>query len=631
MERTKVSTKFFSRGATIFAVMFALCGAGFVSARETHEREANGAATDPPNRAVRLATVTGTVRDANGNPLAGAIISLLRDGAERVIKEARSATDGSFTTRVSPGRYVLRAVAEGFSSATSDTIQINPAARIEYGFNLVPAGQGRTLPERRRDRDDEKYRLRAAHMNRSIFQYDEKDAEQAQVATDAQTNAGIIDENSSIDDDLLEVNKNSHRRAHGFIESYAVGSNCFASNSFGTNFALETPVNEQLDLIFAGQIGNSPLQRLEVTARTNIGSRHRIGVTFGGAQFNSSNNFAVNSLNAATTVARSVSSISNAPFGQLSVRAIDEWIVRDGVVLVLGLDYSRFTGGRHRGGVASPRIGVQFDANARTRLRAAYAPHNSNAQSVAEFEDTKIVFQEPSEQPVAFIDGRAVLERSQRFEFGIERVLDNNSSIEATAFFDMTSARGVGLFNLPLDGFAVDEEGALPQLAQAVNQQGAARGIRIVYARRLNRHLSASAGYAAGRGQSLAPQAASLLKNSPALRPNQIFRNANFQTVAAQLDADLRTGTRVRTVLRFSPRAAVFAIDPFDGRLAVYDPSLSIIIAQDLPTFGLPVRATAIIDARNLLDLQPNNDDGDTLTSLNLIRRSVRGGISVRF
>jgi hypothetical protein len=91
------------------------------------------------------------------------------------------------------------------------------------------------------------------------------------------------------------------------------------------------------------------------------------------------------------------------------------------------------------------------------------------------------------------------------------------------------------------------------------------------------------------------------------------------------------TGTNIRTVLRFSPNATVFAIDPFAGRLAVYDPSLSIQVTQELPSFGLPVRAEAVLDARNLLDLQASTDNAETLTQLSTGRRSVRGGISLRF
>jgi hypothetical protein len=110
-----------------------------------------------------------------------------------------------------------------------------------------------------------------------------------------------------------------------------------------------------------------------------------------------------------------------------------------------------------------------------------------------------------------------------------------------------------------------------------------------------------------------------------------MFENALFQTAAFQMGAGFRTGTQVRTVLRFSPQATVFAIDPFAGRLGVYDPSLSIQVTQDLPSFGLPVRAEAILDARNLLDTQTSSDTREVITVVGTNRRSVRGGISVRF
>jgi hypothetical protein len=172
-----------------------------------------------------------------------------------------------------------------------------------------------------------------------------------------------------------------------------------------------------------------------------------------------------------------------------------------------------------------------------------------------------------------------------------------------------------------VSGFA-DANGA--ELLQVANQQGAARGLRIVYTRRVSPFLKTSAGYSFGRGQELATL-------NLASNPNDAFRSGFFQTVAAQVDSSFNTGTRIQTVLRFSPRASVFAIDPFAGQLAVFDPSLSILVTQELPTFGLPVRAQAVIDARNLFDVASSADDGETLTIVGLNRRSVRGGISLRF
>jgi hypothetical protein len=290
------------------------------------------------------------------------------------------------------------------------------------------------------------------------------------------------------------------------------------------------------------------------------------------------------------------------------------------VVIVMGLDYSRFIGA---GGARSlsPRLGVQFDPNARTRVKAAYAPGGaeSQTQSVASFEGTEIAFTNSGNRPIAVVDGQAVMERSHRLEFGVERVLSNEANLEATAFFDTTSGRAVVFLRTPISAFSGTTGDALINVA---NQEGAARGMRVVYTRRLGGQWSASAGYSFGEGQRL---------TSALTTPDEMFVNSFFQSAALQLNGGFNTGTHVRTVLRFSPNATVFAIDPFAGRLGVYDPSLSIQVTQDLPSFGLPVRAEAVLDARNLLDAQAATENGEVLTQVTANRRSVRGGISLRF
>ncbi len=93
----------------------------------------------------------------------------------------------------------------------------------------------------------------------------------------------------------------------------------------------------------------------------------------------------------------------------------------------------------------------------------------------------------------------------------------------------------------------------------------------------------------------------------------------------------MKTGTQVKTIFRLSPQATVFAIDPFQGRLAIYDPSLSVLVTQSLPNLGLPIRAEAIVDARNLFDFQTNVSNEEGTLQLNSQRRTFRGGILVRF
>ncbi len=47
-----------------------------------------------------LATITGTVRDNKGLPLAGAVIQMIREGANQIVKQTYSAADGSFSAKI---------------------------------------------------------------------------------------------------------------------------------------------------------------------------------------------------------------------------------------------------------------------------------------------------------------------------------------------------------------------------------------------------------------------------------------------------------------------------------------------------------------------------------------------------
>ena len=554
-----------------------------------------------------FATITGTVRDNRGNPLAGAIVYLVREGV-KTVKEAKTDRDGNFIARVLPGRYGIKAIANGFSEVVFTQVDVKAQQELVYRFNLEPVGYGNTLPERRRDREDVKWTLRSAQTRRSVFQVREGEDANIKAVTEDEAQVAEAAPMESAPEVRTESTSDSRSKTHGVVENY-FATNAYGSAYVGLNFAVATPVSDQVELIFAGQtgLGDAP-ERLEATTLFRVGDRHRVSVTAGGMRF-------------ANPVWTTRPTNREDLQGQVSLRAVDEWIVRDGIVIVMGLDYSRFIGA---GGAQAitPRFGVQYDANARTRVKAAFASggDEDGIQSVARFEDEQVVFRNHAGRPTAFIDGQAVLERSHRLEFGIERVLDNSSSVEASAFFDTTSGRGVGLLSVPATAFSGRAGDAFIDVA---NQQGSSRGIRVVYTRRLNRVWTASAGYAFGRGQQVS--AASFAT------PAELFESGMFQTAALQLAAGFRSGTQVRTVLRFSPEATVFAIDPFAGRLGVYDPSLSIQVTQELPSFGLPVRAEAILDARNLLDAQTSSENGEILTFIGNNRRSVRGGISVRF
>ena len=535
-----------------------------------------------------LGVIRGIVRDDGGSPIADATVAIFRVGTSKLLKQVSSASDGRFMAKIMPGTYTVLAVAQGFNPVTLLGVEVGRSAEVNYGFKLERSGGGNTLPEKRLDRNSSKWRIRAAQSQRSIYQ--NREGQATTVAADPT----VMD----TDQDDADAGTGS-RRGQTVVETYFAGSK--QGNYAGVNFATLMPVGDGADLVFAGQVGtgkNAPL-RFETAAKFRAGADHqiRLNSSFG-----------------------KLGTVNEKNLGQMSFQALDEWKLRDGVILVLGLDYSRFVGAG-RDSSLSPRVGLQFDIDSKTRFRAAFATQTEEKSwaRAVDLEGESVGFSEPvSVEDLFFVNGKPKMNKSRRLEFGIERVLDDKSSIEANVFFDTTLGRGVGLNSLSFDtlgGDGFDEFVA--------NAQGNASGLRVSYSRRINGILSTSAGYALGNGQRISKTAAG--------NPSNVFEGDIFQSFFAQLAADLKSGTSVKTVFRLSQQATVFAIDPFKGRLAIYDPGLSIFVTQSLPTFGLPLRAEAIVDARNIFDFQAGVFGEEGSLRLNAQRRMLRGGIQVRF
>jgi Carboxypeptidase regulatory-like domain len=539
-----------------------------------------------------LGVIKGVVRDESGKPIADAFVAIFRVGTSELLKQVRSTSNGSFLTKIIPGTYTVLAIAQGYNAVRISTVQVNPSAELVYGFKLERAGSGNTLPEKRADRNSSKWRIQAAQVRRSIYQNQEDETPIAE------------SDNSEVAEDVEETSGESiTRRGQTVVETYFAASD--EGSYTGVNFATFLPVSENAEVVIAGQTGtsqNAP-NRFETNFKFRPDEKHQIRL-----------NSAFSNLGKIETENQEKS------LGQISFQATDEWRVSEGIVLVFGLDYSRFVGAGNDFSI-SPRLGFQYDINSKTRFRSAYTSQTQEQswQKVIELEDAQVIFREPvAVQDFVVENDKPLMNKSSRLEFGIERVLDNNSNLEANIFFDTVSSRGVGLTNLPFDTLSGNNFSDF-----VANQQGKAQGFRLVYNRRLNENFSTSAGYAFGNGQKLSEKAIT--------NPSEVFENDFFQTFFGQFDADFNSGTNVKTIFRFSPQATVFAIDPFQGRLAIYDPSLSILVTQALPTLGLPIRAEAIIDARNLLDFQSGINGEEGSLKLNSGRRILRGGILVRF
>lgn len=536
-----------------------------------------------------LGIIKGVVRDHSGLPISDASVAIFHSGTSKLLKQVASAADGSFFAKIVPGTYTVLAVAQGFNPVTLYGVQVSRAAELTYGFNLEPAGAGKTLPEKRLDRNSSKWRIRAAQSQRSVYQNREGEI------------PSLTGSNNDADPAEAE-DRTSGRKGQTIVETYYSG---FDRGGYaGVNVGSVVPIGDSSSLAVAAQAStvHGP-QRLEVGLKMLPASDHQL-------RFNTSvanlGNLAVGS--------------EERSLGQFSFQMMDEWKVREGIILVFGLDYSRFIGAGDDFSI-SPRLGFQYDINSKTRFRSAFTTETEERSwsNVIDLEGNNITFREPAGvEDLLVVNNKPKLNKMRRMEFGIERVLDNRSSVDANIFFDTTPTRGVGI-----NSFAFNTLGSGGFEEFVADQQGRTQGIRVVYTRRLGGPFTVSTGYSFGNGQKLSVEGLT--------DPARLFENDFFSSFFGQLVADLKTGTSIRTVYRLSPQATVFAIDPFKGSLAIYDPGLSVLVTQHLPSLGLPLRAEAVIDGRNLFDSFPTSWNDDRGLKLNTQGRVVRGGIKVRF
>lgn len=559
-----------------------------------------------------LATVTGTVKDEVGKPLIGAVVALLEPHSRgRELQSVRTDLKGRFAAVVAPGSYRLRATADGFSSMLT-RINLDRSGRVTYDIALR---RSNTLVQKRGDSDD--YRWIARSVPRHVLN---------------------LRPNIPVSEKPLEseVRSDSFTRRqptfHGITQFLAAQSGFpqVGPNFFGLNFAVAGSLDGNIEVALIGQRGTGQLAPQRLTALTSMrtSDRHKVTASIGYGQMTigSTRSAAPRGLGTRPGISKSIPTTLD----QVSVAALGEWQVAAPLLLIYGFDYSSFVGSAARQQESIlPRLAVQYTPRADLRLNAAVTPGRlSGRRTVEEFRTENLRTNLELATPEVAFHGGPQLDRSRRYETGFEKVFgDGGSAVEVSAFYDLISGHGVGVMALPLAA-SPRMEAAFQEIAHQVTaMNGAARGARILYRHQLGSRLTAAVGYSAGGGTQLRRI---LAEN---LRPGEILTNGIFQVATARLDLDLtdRTGTRVSTVIRLSPSAVVFAIDPFAGRMSVYDPNINIYASQELPSFGLPVQWEAIIDLRNLLNQTTAIEEGPVQLLATRNGRMIRGGLAFRW
>lgn len=583
-----------------------------------------------------LATITGTVKDDLGAPLVGAIVSLHEPQLRgKEINSVKTDGRGKFSTAIAPGTYHLRAAAQGFV-ATFTRVKLDRPVSVNHDFALR---RDNTLVQKRGDSDD--YRWIARSSNRHVLNYQEGIEE-------------VVDQDAAetiAHQDDSKTSQPAFHSFHGMTQFVAVSSASRAGqgNFFGMNFALSGAIGDNIEMALIGQLGAGQLspQRFSAIATMRPGDKHQVTASIGygqvalARQMYPDADFSGVADFGPSHIARNIAQINNSAgtlsdsrsLEQLSVSATGSWQILQPLLVIYGFDYSRFVGSAARQNDSMlPRLAVRYAPTARLHLNAALTPGTDQYRhSIEGFGTENIQASFEDAPPEVAFNNSPILDRSRRFEVGIERLFgDGDSALEFSAFYDLISGHGVGVLALPLEA-SPETQATLQEVAHQITaMNGAARGIRLMYKRSMNDHISASVGYSFGRGARL-NQTGQIALDS--ITPAQLFRGGFFQVATAKLDLDYtqETGTRISTVIRLSPSAVVFAIDPFAGRMSVYDPNINIYVTQDLPNFGLPVRWQALVDVRNLLDHSNGVDDGMMQLVTARSHRIVRGGLAFRW
>jgi hypothetical protein len=117
-----------------------------------------GALASPPQHAAPPVSasglIEGTVRSAEGAPLTGALIGLLKAGstlatADNVLSYARTGPDGEFLLRTSPGSYVLRTHCAGYVT-TTQPLDVNGNVRLTISLRKQASGTPSGRPGKKR-------------------------------------------------------------------------------------------------------------------------------------------------------------------------------------------------------------------------------------------------------------------------------------------------------------------------------------------------------------------------------------------------------------------------------------------------------------------------------------------------
>ncbi len=515
------------------------------------------------------ASLRGRVQDSAGSPLIGALVAI--QAADTNLRERLVFTDrgGLFSIgNLAAGNYTIKVTKPRFLPAVTGGVQLAAGTTAALTINLQTAMEIVRRGVRRGSLEEMKWVLRSSPSTRPILR--------------------MVEEEPETDEDSVdEVIGGMETSGYFQLYSAAVETSAGVSDSVGSQFAVSMPLGGGAEVTLTGQYTENPDQPRGFGASYEFspGDRKR-------------SSLAINVRQGAMLGADTPGSQSR----EVKVEYQEQMQWSDHLVFNYGADIGRAEGVTSNSYVR-PEFGVSWVPQARTTFRTSFS------QRAPADTDDPIRGREYFDRSV-YIPPEA--EQYSHNEIGASHVFSESLQVSAAAFRD----------RLGTQAFLVDAVNGRRAIVFFDGSEAPSTGLRL-HLDRTFRSFEAGVGYTFASAVGFDPD----IISPDDLRTQAERQNLHVVTARVKTDIDL-TQTAVTAVYRWASGHSMVPVDPYQPFTEFNDPTLSITIAQDLPSLKIfPAKFQAVVDARNLFEPA----FGSRRTVQALYPRLLKGGIHIRF
>ena len=512
-----------------------------------------------------LGAIQGKVRDGSGTPVVGALVIVMAAKSSPGERMAFTDSLGAFSIpNLLVGEYSVKVTMSRFLPVQSETIQLSGGTTAILSLNLQTA------------------------MN--VFR-----RVQTRDARDAQDMVWIL-RSSRATQPVLRLLESTEQEENlsgadysGYLQIYSSSMELNKSlyDGLGSRFSVTMPLQRRAKVTLDGQYNDS------------LDQPRGLGATYEFSPTDSRQSRASVNIRQGTLLN---GSYPGEDLKEIQIKYDEKLQFLNRLVFNYGVETGR-TDGKESNQYFRPMMGVSFVPNATTTIGVV-----ASAEGPSQADDPirgKDYFEQKAYLP-------SVRQEYRHAEIQAAHIVAGTTKFSAALFKDQTASQTL-FVKLP-DG----TRSFLILDGQRLRSQGAR-----IFVDRAFRGFNAGVGYTVASGLGLA---------GPTYQMDEIMeqmKQRQFHVITARIKTDVElTNTELTAVYHWvSPLAAV-TIDPYQTNAEYLDPTLSITVAQTLPTWGtFPGKVQAILDARNLLE-QSSPSQGIHISNS---PRFVKGGINIRF